>query len=327
MCMRTLICLKLLLSPLLVSFSTGEAFIDRLEQCEPIKIPQCRSMPYNMTRMPNLHRHSSQENARLAFERFELLLNQNCSETLLFFLCSIYVPICTISFQPDPIPPCKGVCEKARAGCEPVMNAYNVSWPEALDCSRLPRYERGVCVSPEAIVSPSRRKDCKCRKRLRPKWRNYRKHHYDYAIRARVVRKKLNSGGQMKVRVQVTNVIRCGKVGLTSEVDLWTNSSCLCPSVKRGREYLILGHEDKRLNRLLILPNTIAAKWKDKWVKKIQKWDRRLHRPPSSGRRRSNGVHKGRTSLKKTNKIGKRKKTAIKRKRKRMNRRKSRLSQ
>lgn len=158
MCIRTLICLKLLLSPLLVSFSIGEAFIDRLEQCEPIKIPQCRSMPYNMTRMPNLLHHSSQENARLAFEQFEMLLNKNCSEALLFFLCSIYVPICTVSFQPDPIPPCKGVCEKARAGCEPIMNAYNVSWPEALDCSRLPRYERGVCVSPEAIVSPSRRK-------------------------------------------------------------------------------------------------------------------------------------------------------------------------
>ena len=141
-----------------MKLSSSASFVGRLDQCEPIKIPQCRAMPYNMTKMPNLLYHNRQENAKLAFEQFEILLEQNCSDVLLFFLCSIYVPICTIAFQQDPIPPCKGVCEKARAGCEPLMNAYNVSWPEALDCSRLPRYERGVCVSPEAIVSPSKPK-------------------------------------------------------------------------------------------------------------------------------------------------------------------------
>lgn len=111
-------------------------------------------MPYNMTRMPNLLHHNTQENARLAFEQFHVLLDQNCADVLLFFLCAMYVPICTVAFQPQPIPPCRGVCEKARAGCEPLMNAYNVSWPESLSCSKLPWYERGVCVSPEAIVTP-----------------------------------------------------------------------------------------------------------------------------------------------------------------------------
>ncbi|KAK7481898.1 hypothetical protein BaRGS_00026924 [Batillaria attramentaria] len=131
------------------------AFVHRLDKCEPIAIPRCRAMPYNMTRMPNLLHHSTQENARLAFDQFHVLLDQGCSDVLLFLLCAMYVPICTVAFQPEPIPPCRDVCERARAGCEPLMNAYNVSWPEALSCSRLPRYERGVCVSPEAIVTPT----------------------------------------------------------------------------------------------------------------------------------------------------------------------------
>ncbi|CAL8372656.1 unnamed protein product, partial [Arctogadus glacialis] len=75
-----------------------------------------------------------------------------CSPDLLFFLCAMYAPICTIDFQHEPIKPCKAVCERAKSGCEPVMKLYNHSWPESLSCSELPLYDRGVCISPEAIV-------------------------------------------------------------------------------------------------------------------------------------------------------------------------------
>lgn len=135
------------------TISDGLPFKGRTDICEPIKIPMCQSMPYNMTRMPNLLHHSTQENAVLAIEQFQELLNQNCSDVLLFFLCALYAPICTVYFQSEPIPPCRSVCEKARAGCEQIVNDHNISWPEFLDCSNLPRYDRGVCVSPEAIVS------------------------------------------------------------------------------------------------------------------------------------------------------------------------------
>lgn len=64
----------------------------------------------------------------------------------------MYAPICTIDFQHEPIKPCKAVCERAKLGCEPVMKRYNHSWPDSLACSELPLYDRGVCISPEAIV-------------------------------------------------------------------------------------------------------------------------------------------------------------------------------
>lgn len=41
-------------------------------QCEEIKIPMCRHMPYNLTRLPNLLHHSTQENAQLAIEQFKV---------------------------------------------------------------------------------------------------------------------------------------------------------------------------------------------------------------------------------------------------------------
>ena len=140
---------------------SSHAYVTRIEQCEPIEIPRCRAMPYNMTQMPNLVHHNTQQNARLVFQRFEELIDRHCSDVLLFLLCAIYVPICPVSLlQREAIPPCRDVCERAKQGCEPVMNRYNVSWTDAFfDCSRLPWYERGVCVIPEAIVQKSDRSD------------------------------------------------------------------------------------------------------------------------------------------------------------------------
>jgi secreted frizzled-related protein 4 len=56
-----------------------------------------------MTRMPNLLHHSSQENARLQIEQFKDLVDQKCSDVLLFYLCAMYAPICTVNFQTEPI--------------------------------------------------------------------------------------------------------------------------------------------------------------------------------------------------------------------------------
>ena len=136
-----------------ISFAIMSHYNNRRKDiCEPILIPMCQHMPYNMTRMPNLLQHSSQEDARYLIQQFEDLVDQKCSDVLLFYLCAMYAPICTVNFQSEPIPPCRSVCEQARAGCEHIMNEHNVSWPAYLDCSTLPRYDRGVCVSPSAIV-------------------------------------------------------------------------------------------------------------------------------------------------------------------------------
>lgn len=92
----------------------------------------------------------SQFKSNFFFSSFSL--GTGCSPDLLFFLCAMYAPICTIDFQHEPIKPCKAVCERAQYGCEPVMKRYNHSWPDSLACNELPLYDRGVCISPEAIV-------------------------------------------------------------------------------------------------------------------------------------------------------------------------------
>ncbi|KAK0143101.1 Secreted frizzled-related protein 3 [Merluccius polli] len=246
--------------------------------CEPVRIPLCGSMPWNMTKMPNHLHHSTQANAVLAIEQFEGLLGTGCSPDLLFFLCAMYAPICTIDFQHEPIKPCKAVCERAKCGCEPVMKLYNHSWPESLSCNELPLYDRGVCISPEAIVkaegpesSPDFPNNLHCKgpiedrctcKTVHLDLQTYLKKNYNYVvigvvisdfshsvIRARV--KEVRTRGlELTAAVEVKEVLKSSLVNIPRETHtLFYTSSCPCPPLSPGKDYIILGYENEESSR------------------------------------------------------------------------------
>ncbi|XP_043931184.1 secreted frizzled-related protein 3 [Protopterus annectens] len=271
--------------------------------CEPIRLPMCSTMPWNMTKMPNHLHHSTQANAILASEQFEGLLDTKCSPDLRFFLCAMYAPICTLDFQHEPIKPCKSVCERARAGCEPVLIEYKHTWPESLACEELPVYDRGVCISPEAIVpnegaehtpefpidpingncrGPSGGQ-CKC-KPIKPTQRTYVQRNYNYVIRAKVkeVRSKCHDTTAV---VEVIAILKSSLVNIPRDiVTLYSNSGCLCPPLNVTEEYIIMGYEDKERSRLLLLEGTIAEKWKDQLEKKVKRWNKKISNQQSKSK-------------------------------------------
>ncbi|KAG8432516.1 hypothetical protein GDO86_016964 [Hymenochirus boettgeri] len=270
--------------------------------CEPVRIPFCQSMPWNMTKMPNHLHHSTQANAILAFEQFDPLLKTECSKDLLFFLCAMYAPICTIDFQHEPIKPCKSVCERARAGCEPILIEYRHTWPESLACEELPVYDRGVCISPEAIVTVEHVPDsmtdfpmdsnngncgsavgdhCKC-KPMKASQKTYLKNNYNYVIRAKVKEVKVKCHDATAV-VEVKEILKSSLVNIPKDtVTLYTNSGCLCPQLVANEEYIIMGYEDKERTRLLLVEGSLAEKWRDRLAKKVKRWDLKLRRPRKS---------------------------------------------
>lgn len=113
-------------------------------KCEPITISICKNIPYNMTIMPNLLGHTRQEEAGYEVFQFAPLVKVGCSPDLQFFLCLLYVPLCTI--LDHPIPPCRSLCESARV-CESIMKTFRIDWPENLECSKFPEDGTGkLCV-------------------------------------------------------------------------------------------------------------------------------------------------------------------------------------
>nr|Q08464.1 RecName: Full=Frizzled-2; Short=Fz-2; Short=rFz2; Flags: Precursor [Rattus norvegicus]AAA41172.1 Drosophila polarity gene (frizzled) homologue [Rattus norvegicus] len=113
--------------------------------CQPISIPLCTDIAYNQTIMPNLLGHTNQEDAGLEVHQFYPLVKVQCSPELRFFLCSMYAPVCTVLEQA--IPPCRSICERARQGCEALMNKFGFQWPERLRCEHFPRHgAEQICV-------------------------------------------------------------------------------------------------------------------------------------------------------------------------------------
>ncbi|XP_062861949.1 frizzled-5 [Trichomycterus rosablanca] len=105
--------------------------------CEPITVPMCKGIGYNLTYMPNQFNHDAQEEVGLEVHQFWPLVRIRCSPDLLFFLCSMYTPICLPDYK-KPLPPCRSVCERAKRGCSPLMIQYGFEWPERMSCERLP---------------------------------------------------------------------------------------------------------------------------------------------------------------------------------------------
>lgn len=127
-----------------LSSSSSDVFPPH-NRCEPITISICKDIAYNMTIMPNLIGHTRQEEAGLEVHQFAPLVKIACSPDLQLFLCSLYVPVCTI--LDEPIPPCRSLCESARL-CEGLMRHYNFNWPENLECSKFPEHGGDVlCVA------------------------------------------------------------------------------------------------------------------------------------------------------------------------------------
>jgi len=63
--------------------------------CEPIRVELCAGIGYNVTGYPNLVGHELQGDAEITLRTFAPLIQYGCSTRLLFFLCSVYVPMCT----------------------------------------------------------------------------------------------------------------------------------------------------------------------------------------------------------------------------------------
>ncbi|XP_067945884.1 frizzled-4-like [Watersipora subatra] len=145
---------KLLLSLLLLGLLRQTCcYLEDTEQCEPIRIDMCPQsiLRYNMTGMPNYLGHRTQEEAITQLRLYSQLVNLlNCSQHINFFLCSLFVPMCTDQMDgPLVINVCQSMCLQVKSDCEPVISHFNLPWP--LNCSRLPvsNGKKQLCMAPK----------------------------------------------------------------------------------------------------------------------------------------------------------------------------------
>lgn len=111
--------------------------IGAARNCERINIPMCREgIGYNITQFPNSLGHQKQEDSGMELHTFFPIVKAKCSPHFKQFLCELYVPRCNPA---DPLLshlPSRNLCEKARNGCEPLMNKFGFYWPDNMSCEK-----------------------------------------------------------------------------------------------------------------------------------------------------------------------------------------------
>eukprot|EP00057_Strongylocentrotus_purpuratus_P009924 XP_011664398.1 PREDICTED: frizzled-9-like [Strongylocentrotus purpuratus] len=130
------------------SYGLGVRHGNTQGHCERITIDFCQGIGYNMTKMPNLFGHVTQSEAAPSIHEFHPLVVVGCAEHLRLFLCSMYAPMCSEHIDIR-IPSCQSMCDDVRRKCEPVMARFSFSWPESMNCDKLPRGKDLCMVAPD----------------------------------------------------------------------------------------------------------------------------------------------------------------------------------
>ena len=135
----------------IIFFFQGNYTSAYISKCQKVTISSCMDLNYNLTIFPNLLKHRRQEDAESDLKQYDLLVQSECSENLRFFLCVLFVPVCTILEKP--LPPCRHLCTEVRSGCENLLKKYGFDWPENFQCKKFPAAEEDVCVAPNPTPS------------------------------------------------------------------------------------------------------------------------------------------------------------------------------
>lgn len=147
-------------------------------RCQPISIPFCTGIAYNETILPNILGHQTLEEAGMEIHQYFPLVKINCSPDLQFFLCSVFVPVCTI--LDHALPPCKSLCVSARNGCEGIMQRFGFQWPEYINCDNFPEPGQ-LCVGENKLtVTPNPHNEEFSKYPVTKKWSPYHGKNYGF---------------------------------------------------------------------------------------------------------------------------------------------------
>lgn len=151
-----LISLLICITPI---YSNGSLTSLAPQRCEEIQISLCKSLPYNRTRLPNNFEHETQAIVnRTLWDLAQRINSVVCSDDLIFFVCSMYLPICVENHRiKKPIKPCRSVCEKVKNDCQATVKSITgaesplLAFPE-FECDGLEAYDKGICLTPKAFI-------------------------------------------------------------------------------------------------------------------------------------------------------------------------------
>ncbi|KAG4075762.1 hypothetical protein HA402_003588 [Bradysia odoriphaga] len=108
-----------------------------LRRCEPLRLPYCKSIGYNVTTYPNMLGHNSVEEVVADVIAFRELVDGECFRQAFDFVCRLMQPPCMEQppLEPEPGKICREYCQAFRQGCG---NRLPEKFKKYFDCERFP---------------------------------------------------------------------------------------------------------------------------------------------------------------------------------------------
>ncbi|XP_057308764.1 frizzled-5-like [Hydractinia symbiolongicarpus] len=111
------------------------------KKCKPILNYMCKFLSQKGYGITNMTKDAYRASIG-RIEEFLPLFHLKCANEISPFICANYLTLCK-NDRIKTIRPCRSLCEKSRAGCEPLMRKYSFRWPFA--CSQYPSESDGEC--------------------------------------------------------------------------------------------------------------------------------------------------------------------------------------
>lgn len=108
-----------------------------LRRCEPLRLPYCKSIGYNVTTYPNMLGHNSVEEVVADVIAFRELVDAECFRQAFDFVCRLMQPPCMEQppLEPQPGKICREYCQAFQQGCG---NRLPEKFKKYFDCERFP---------------------------------------------------------------------------------------------------------------------------------------------------------------------------------------------
>ena len=123
-------------------FNCSHSFKITQGSCEPLPSTTfCHDIEWSNTSLPNVRGQSNPQCINSELNHFLPLVQTQCSNATVVFLCSVYLPYCSNTNKLGEIVvlmPCRDVCERVLGGCQWLFQNNSLSWPPHLDCQNFP---------------------------------------------------------------------------------------------------------------------------------------------------------------------------------------------
>ncbi|XP_033887899.2 netrin-4-like isoform X3 [Acipenser ruthenus] len=171
---------------------------------------------------------------------------------------------------------CAGSCDPFTGDC--ISSSSDVDWYHKSDYLSQHNETEPVWdwVDEQGFSALRHSGKCECKEQVLGNPKIFCAMKYTYVLKIKILSAH-DKGSHVEVNVKVKKVLKPTKMKivdgrLTLYPESWTTRGCTCPILNPGMEYLVAGHMDRRMGRLIVNMKSFVKPWKPDLGRKVMQF-------------------------------------------------------